>query len=214
MSTTYKPVTYEAWYHTPRGQWVGSREFHLLWKLLQPTANETLLDVGCGSGYFSRHFSQAGIHVTGLDPDMESLLFACDKSEAVDLVQGNAQALPFTDNYFDYCMAVTSLCFIENPVCALNEMLRVSRKGVVLGLLNRNSFLYTRKKEKGAYVGARWDSVSDVKRWVKQLEFAVKTEFRSALFLPGGGLVPRSLEPCLPSRLTVGGFLAVHIAAG
>lgn len=178
---------------------------------MQPTANETLLDVGCGSGYFSHHFSQAGVHVTGLDPDRESLLFARQKNSDIGLVQGDAQTLPFADNSFDYCMAVTSLCFIEDPVRALNEMLRISRKGVVLGLLNRHSLLYRKKKEKGAYMGARWDSVVDVKHWLNQMPPTVKIRFRSAIFLPGGGLIARSLEPCLSSRMTLGGFLAVHL---
>ena len=209
---TFNPVSYEAWYHTPRGHWVGRQEFLLLRKLLQASADETLLDVGCGTGYFSRLFSPTGIQVTGLDPDRASLLYARTQSDAIDWVPGDAQTLPFADNCFDYCMAVTSLCFVANPAQALKEMLRVARKGVVLGLLNRHSLLYHQKKGKGAYVGARWDSSVDVLQWVSTLKakpLSLKQiYFRSAIFIPNGGIVARCMEQCLSSRLRVGGFLA------
>jgi hypothetical protein len=40
------PAAYEAWYHTPRGAWIGGLESALLLRLLQPHPGQTLLDVG------------------------------------------------------------------------------------------------------------------------------------------------------------------------
>lgn len=67
---------YEAWYRTPRGAWMAQREFALLMRLLQPVRGATLLDAGTGTGHFARRFADAGLRVTGLDPDGDALAYA------------------------------------------------------------------------------------------------------------------------------------------
>ena len=62
------PGAYEAWYHTPRGHWIGVCEGALLRNLLRPEAGDSLLDVGCGTGYFSRHFARLGCRLPGSIP--------------------------------------------------------------------------------------------------------------------------------------------------
>jgi len=54
------PAEYDAWYDSPRGRWIGETEFRLLQRLLALRPGETLLDVGCGSGWFTRRFAAAG----------------------------------------------------------------------------------------------------------------------------------------------------------
>lgn len=49
MKSITDPAAYEAWYHTPRGHWIGDLEFILLQNLLRPEADASLLDVGCGT---------------------------------------------------------------------------------------------------------------------------------------------------------------------
>ena len=44
---------YDAWYDTPRGRWIGETEFLLLHRLLEPRSSESLLDAGCGTGWFT-----------------------------------------------------------------------------------------------------------------------------------------------------------------
>ena len=60
------PAAYEAWYHTARGAWIGNLEFRLLMRLLRPGPSATLLDVGSGTGYFSRRFAVSPVPVYGL----------------------------------------------------------------------------------------------------------------------------------------------------
>ncbi|MFP3874535.1 MAG: class I SAM-dependent methyltransferase [Thiohalophilus sp.] len=206
------PEQYDNWYHTPRGQWISDREFALLMKLLNPTPGTRLLDVGCGTGHFSRRFAQAGLKVTGLDPDPAMLDYARQQPGDIDYRQGSAEALPFADDAFDYCAAVTSLCFIADPIKALREMWRVSKHGIVLGLLHRHSRLYRQKAGHGAYAGARWDSRTDVINWLQQAGLDRKqVQFNSAIVLPGGGPFDRLMETLLPGSLLRGGFLAVAI---
>jgi hypothetical protein len=71
------PEHYDSWCRTPRGAWIGEVEFRQLVDLLRPRPGESLLDVGCGTGWFSRRFArEAGLRVTGIDPDAQWLAFA------------------------------------------------------------------------------------------------------------------------------------------
>lgn len=206
-----KPDEYEAWYETARGRWIADREFGLLQRMLNPPAGSTLLDVGCGTGHFSRRFSAAGLRVTGLDPDAAMLDYASGLGGGVNYLLGTGTALPFDDNSQDYVTAVTSLCFIADAPQALREMWRVARHAVLLGLLNRRSLLYRQKHGHGAYRGARWDTPADVRRWARSLVPAPQVTMRSVISLPGGGALARAAEALLPGVLPWGGFLAVHL---
>ncbi|MBI5461449.1 MAG: methyltransferase domain-containing protein [Gammaproteobacteria bacterium] len=179
--------------------------------LLQPQAGMTLLDVGSGTGEFSRRFAQAGFAVVGLDPAPDRLAVARRAAPDVPCVRGNALALPFRDRAFDYVAAVTSLCFVEPPAQALAELWRVSRRGVILGLLNRRSLLYRFKHGRGGYRGARWDRRGDVESWSAALQPPPRVSFASCVFLPGGGGLARGIESWLPAILPWGGFLAVAL---
>jgi SAM-dependent methyltransferase len=203
------PREYEAWYDTARGSWIAGREFDLMMRLMKPPAGATLLDVGCGTGHFSRRFTTAGLRVTGLDPDPAMLDYARGLGGGVSYLPGTGTALPFDDNAYDHVTAVTSLCFIADAPGAMREMWRVARHAVVLGLLNRHSLLYRQKHGRGAYRGARWDTVVEVRRWAQSLEPAPRITPRSAIFLPSGSMIAHVAETVLPSVLPWGGFLAV-----
>jgi SAM-dependent methyltransferase len=203
------PGDYEAWHKTARGSWIADREFDLMMRLLDPPAGATLLDVGCGTGHFSRRFAAAGLRVAGLDPDPAMLGHARGLGGGVSYLLGTGTGLSFGDNAYDYVTAVTSLCFIADPERALREMWRVARRAVLLGLLNRRSLLYRQKHNRGAYRGARWDTSAEVRRWTLALEPAPRTTARSAIFMPGGGAFARAAEAVLPRVLPWGAFLAM-----
>ena len=205
------PAAYEAWYHHSRGRWIGDIEFKLLYDMLQPRAGASLLDVGCGTGYFSRRFAHAGLRVTGIDPDRDALHFAAQQGGGVTYCRGSALNLPYADGTFDYCAAVTSLCFVADPQQAIAEMLRVSRRALILGLLNRRSLLYYAKHGRGGYRSARWDRVGDVHRWLAGRGLPMSVRIRTAVFFPGGTPLARLMERLLPHRLRWGGFLAVCV---
>ena len=212
MALSDDPEKYNDWYFSKQGAWLGQLEYSVLSQLMQANNNATLLDIGCGTGYFSRQFSHNGLSVTGIDPESSMIEFAITQKGDVRYIIGDALTLPCTNNKFDYCSAITSLCFINDPQEALSEMWRVSKKGVILGLLNRHSFLYLQKSGRGSYTGARWDSSSDVVRWVASLKPEPSgVEFKSVFFLPGFGILSKKMEPFFFSNLLLGGFLAVSI---
>ena len=204
MLSNRNPAVYEAWYHTPRGAWIGVAEISLMLSLLQPVPGRALLDVGCGTGWFSRRFAENGLHITGIDPDPDAIEFARSQGGNVDYLDGSAIDLPFGDNAFDYSAAVTSLCFIEDVKQAVHEMWRVSQHGMVLGLLNRRSLLHRQKQGKGRYAGARWDTVADVVAWANHLHPVPCLKSGYAVFLPGGGMPARIAEKVVPSFMPFG----------
>lgn len=203
------PSEYEAWYETARGNWIAGREFDLMMQMLAPLPSATLLDIGCGTGHFSRRFAAAGLRVAGLDPDPAMLEYARRLGGGADYLRGTATALPLHDGAYDCVTAVTSLCFITDAPEALREMWRVARRAVLLGLLNRRSLLYRQKHGRGAYRGARWDTPAEARHWARQLEPAPRVTIRSAVFLPGGGAFARAAEAVLPGVLPWGAFLAI-----
>jgi SAM-dependent methyltransferase len=203
------PAAYDAWYATPRGRWIGDREFDLLRTLLEPRPGETLLDVGCGTGYFSRRFArEAGLQVTGIDIDPDMIAFAREQAPEIEFALTDMQHLPFADASFDHIVAVTSLCFVADEQEVIREMSRVGRRRITLGLLNRHSLLYLRKRRARSYAGARWHSRTDAHTLLADAG-CKNVSVESAVLVPGGGITAQMLEHCLPTRSPFGGFLAV-----
>lgn len=204
------PAEYDAWYETPRGRWVSDAEFRLMTHLLQPQAGQSLLDAGCGTGHFTRRFANLGLHTTGLDVDPQMIFFARKRHPQGDYLTGSMTALPFADGAFDLVTAITSLCFIEEPVPALQALWRVCRGTLLLGLLNRHSLLYRRKHGHGTYRNARWDTVASITRDIALLDpQPMQRTTRSAVFTPGYAAWQRRFETMLTNNLPFGGFLAV-----
>ena len=202
---------YDAWYHTPRGSWIGATEYRLLYQLLAPAPDASILDVGCGTGYFTRRFALDGRIVTGVDPDQSMLEVArAHRAAGERYIRGDARALPFSDGEFDCCISVAALCFIPDEAAALAEMFRVTRRRLALGLLNRRSILYLQKGRRGgsdAYRGAHWHTAREARELFSRMPCeAPQLEF--AVFLPSGSVFARAAEFVLPKSLPVGAFLA------
>lgn len=202
---------YDAWYQTARGSWIGQTEYDLLRAALAPHPGETVIDIGCGTGYFTRRFALDGHAVTGVDVDPGMVKFARRHAASGErYVCADARHLPFADRAFDLSISVTALCFIRDERSAFAEMLRVSRRSFALGLLNRRSLLYLQKgrKAQGAYRGAHWHTTREVRSLMSDL--AVEDYLvQSAIFVPTGSGLARVVERHLPNRLPLGAFIVV-----
>lgn len=145
---------YEAWYHTT-GKKAADQEKSLIKDLLSnfPDA-ETILDVGCGTGFFTSWFESRGLQAYGLDRS-KMMLREAKMGYRLTCVGGDASALPFPENSFDVVTLITTLEFLSNPLLALSTALRVARMGMILGVINRHSWLGLRYRLKG---GPIWRS--------------------------------------------------------
>ena len=207
-----KSAEYDAWYDSPRGRWIGATEYRLLLDLLRPRRGEWMLDVGCGTGWFTRRFAaRPGLQVTGVDVDAESLEFARGRDASCAYLRADARDLPFADGSFDRVVSVAALCFVADWRVALEEILRVTRSRFAIGLLNRNSLLWREKGQgggSGAYRGAHWHTHREIRAALERLP-ARSVRVRSGIFIPSGSPIARAAERILPSLLPWGGFTVV-----
>ena len=206
------PADYEAWYATPRGCWIGETEYALAARLLAAQSGDSLLDVGCGTGWFTRRAAADGLVATGLDPNSEWLDFArVHSSPALSWIEGDARALPFADASFDHVLSIAALCFADDERQAVAECVRVARHRFAIGWLNRSSLLYWQKGRhggSGAYRGARWHSAREIRTLFLGLPVQNLT-LRSTIFLPSGTGCTTWLEQGVPKVLPWGGLLLV-----
>jgi len=206
------PAQYDAWYDTPRGRWIGNTEYDCIRSLLDLQPGDTVLDVGCGTGWFTRRVAADGVQVVGLDRDAEALAFAREHSVGgARYVHGDATALPFADASFDAVLSVTALCFVEKWPRALAEIVRVGRRRFVLGLLNRRSLLWldkARQGGRGAYRGAHWHTRDEVDNALRVVPVC-NVRYRYGVFVPSASWIARAAERGLPSGLPLGSLLAV-----
>lgn len=107
-------------------------------KEMNVQAGTIALDVCCGTADWTIALSQAvgpEGEVTGIDFSENMLKVGEEKTAHMDnirLVQGDAMALPFDDNTFDYVTIGFGLRNIPDYSKALSEMYRVLKPGVWL----------------------------------------------------------------------------------
>ena len=204
------PEEYDTWYRTPRGSWIGETEYRLLREALVLPPGASVLDVGCGTGYFTRRLASDGFDVTGVDASAEMIGYAQSHGTGRErYVIDDARRLSFPDRRFDSCVAITSLCFIREPEQALAELVRVTRRRIVLGLLNHHSLLYWQKGRhggRGAYHGAHWHTAREARALLVRANLQ-NIVVRSAIYQPSAGVVARCMENVLPQGLLFGAFL-------
>ncbi|MBA3819814.1 MAG: class I SAM-dependent methyltransferase [Deltaproteobacteria bacterium] len=97
-----------------------------------PQASGDVLEVGVGSGHNLALYDPARVtSIMGLDPSVPLLDRARARASsalvAVELIEGDAQRLPFAAARFDTVMMTYTLCSIPDPARALREIRRVLR---------------------------------------------------------------------------------------
>jgi ubiquinone/menaquinone biosynthesis C-methylase UbiE len=99
-----------------------------------------VLDVATGSGNVALDAASAGAQVVALDLVPELLDVARSRADAtgveVELVHGDAEALPFADGAFDSVTSVFGVQFAPRHQATADELVRVCRAGGAIGLVN------------------------------------------------------------------------------
>ena len=180
MSTIAAPfdervaARYEAWYEMPEGQRADALEKASLCRLLNGFARaRSILEVGAGTGHFTRWLSEHEMAAIGLDLSA-AMLAQARVLDGAPMVQGDACRLPFADRTFDLVAFVTTLEFLDRPREAPIEALRVARRGLLLGVLNRQSLFGLQRRLAGllrptVYDTAHFYSVEELQRLLRSV---------------------------------------------
>jgi len=94
-------------------------------------SGKRVLDIGCGTGAFSKRLADKDYEVTSLDSSPLALEY-CRKRGLAHVVAGDAVALPFPDNSFDTVIALDILEHLDDDRAAAAEWMRVLTPGGTL----------------------------------------------------------------------------------
>lgn len=94
---------------------------------------QRVLDVACGTGVVAITAAGRGAMVTGLDLTPELLARAKENAAILQMevtwIEGDAETLQFPDGTFDVVLSQFGHMFAPRPAVAIQEMLRVLRRG-------------------------------------------------------------------------------------
>jgi demethylmenaquinone methyltransferase/2-methoxy-6-polyprenyl-1,4-benzoquinol methylase len=121
--------------------WQDPRWRRALVSAVAPRDGERVLDVATGTGMVAAELlSRARCSVVGIDQSAEMLAgararFAAADSGRVELLEGQAEALPFADASFDALTFTYLLRYVDDPARTVRELARVLCPGGRIGSL-------------------------------------------------------------------------------
>jgi ubiquinone/menaquinone biosynthesis C-methylase UbiE len=218
---------YDNWYNTERGIYISELEKEILLKMIVPDgisdfgfriSDFKILDIGCGTGYFTHFLGGLCKNVIGMDKSLDMLTYAMKKhkDQNIKYLIAQAESLPFKGGSFDISISITSINFFKNPAKAISEAVRVSKSKVFLGVLNKWSILSLFKKIKGflketSYADACFYSQREITNIIStfpQIK-GVKSQYTYFLPFPKIHRILSGIERIIPSYLPFGGFIGI-----
>lgn len=111
--------------------------------LIKPLKAVSILDAGCGEGFTMERLSKSGIgkNIEGVEYSKEAISFGKKLFPHLTINQGSVYDLPYKDNSFDSIICTEVLEHLEEPAKALREMLRVSKKYLIISVPNEPLFM-------------------------------------------------------------------------
>lgn len=159
-------LRYDAWFKENRFAYLS--EVDALRRFI-PKGKEGI-EIGIGSGRFALAL---GIRF-GLDPSLRMLFLA--KKRGLKVFGGIAENLPLKNEYFDFVLIVTTICFVDSPETSLREAHRILKPEgqIIIGFVDRDSPLgrfYMNKRRSLFYRYANFYSVPEILSFLKDLKY-------------------------------------------
>jgi ubiquinone/menaquinone biosynthesis C-methylase UbiE len=113
-------------------------------RVLKPTANDKILDAGCGACYHTVRLARCDARITAVDFSHIALdtgrhtIAEAGIDHRVELRQADLTSLPFDDGSFDFVVSWGVIMHVPEMEKALAELARVLKSGGVLVLCENN----------------------------------------------------------------------------
>jgi 2-polyprenyl-3-methyl-5-hydroxy-6-metoxy-1,4-benzoquinol methylase len=146
MTTGNKEYFYETFadeFDSRMNMYDTHRRVELIFDELLPAqlAGKTLLDAGCGTGWFSQEAMKHGAKVVAMDLGERLLQKVKEKCQAQTVV-GSVLAAPFPDHHFDVVISSEVIEHTPDPRAAIRELARVVKPGGHLVITTPNRVWY------------------------------------------------------------------------
>ena len=220
------PNAYAGWRASEVGEMTERLERQLILELIGDVNGLRVLDVGCGDGDLAVALWQRGAKVVGID--VSGVMIEAAKARAkkhdsdIAFHLAGADNMPFPSEHFDVVVAVTILCFVENPPPVFREIARVLRTGgrLVIGELGRWSTWAVERRVR-AWLGsrlwrrARFRTARELRSLAEQANL-VAGPVRGAIYYPRWAPAMRLLAPfdAAFARLTTAGAAFLALSSG
>ncbi|MBS0290531.1 MAG: methyltransferase domain-containing protein [Proteobacteria bacterium] len=97
--------------------------------LLELAPGAQVIDLGCGSGVFTKLLAERGFNCMALDLSLPLLKLGKKQLETVDFIQADVEALPFLDNSIDILMLSCLVHHLPDPSKCAEQAFRVLKPG-------------------------------------------------------------------------------------
>jgi SAM-dependent methyltransferase len=198
---------YAAWARGPQGRAMDRWLETCLPSLLAVHHGERVLDIGCGEGSHLLLLKGLGLDISGVDASPYMINRARERlGRRCTLKTGMAEALPFEDNAFDLSVMIQTLELVENPLEALREAGRVTRRAVFVGGMNSVSWSGLRRRMRkmvrsSPLDGCRFYNLWELKRVMRSALGPVPVAWHSSQGVPGPiARLCGAVSGCRPER--------------
>ena len=184
-------------------------------RAIAPWAARTVVDLGCGAGYWLRRYAGEAADVIGVEPDptlRAAARHAARTLPATDVLAGSAERLPLADNSADVVHARFAYFFPPGADAGLAEVLRVLRPDGRLVVVD-NDYRWGEFARMLAAAATRppLQTAAEVDAWWRE-RGATRHEVRSELRFARRADLEAVLHIELPAAV-VGDWLRSHPAA-
>jgi len=166
---------YEQWFETYRYAYLS--EIEAIKKVWQ--SQGATMEIGIGSGLFALPLSVK----QGVEPSASMRQKAAERGLTV--VEGVAESLPYEDASFDAVLMVTTICFVNDPLKALEEAYRVlkSSGNLVIAFVDKESPVgqqyLQHKNESLFYKEATFFDMNEMKTLLQRAGFRITATYQT-----------------------------------
>jgi 2-polyprenyl-3-methyl-5-hydroxy-6-metoxy-1,4-benzoquinol methylase len=117
--------------------------FSSLIEIIKPLGAQTILDAGCGEGFTINKLinNDIGKRIEGIEFSKDAISFGKKLFPDLNIKQGSVYELPYGDRSIDLVICTEVLEHLEHPEKAVKEMLRVTKRYLVLSVPNEPFFM-------------------------------------------------------------------------